>query len=91
LDGNAVNSRGEIVGDALEVSTGEVHAYLATPCDGKGNDRNGCGDGAVDATLVWSATSDNPKIIVPENVRNLIRQQLARRYHLRGQASIPSN
>ena len=34
LDGNAINSSGEIVGDALQVSSGEVHAYRATPCSG---------------------------------------------------------
>jgi probable HAF family extracellular repeat protein len=91
LDGNGINSRGEIAGDALEVSTGEVHAYLATPCDGEGNDRNGCEDGTEGTNIAVSAASDNPKITLPENVRNLIRQQPARRYHLRGQTGIPSN
>ncbi|MGI8959014.1 MAG: hypothetical protein ACR2IV_04465 [Bryobacteraceae bacterium] len=29
----SINSRGEIVGFAMEKSTGDTHAYLATPCD----------------------------------------------------------
>ena len=86
LDGNAVNSRGEIVGDALQISTGEVHAYLATPCDGKGLQERDVGGpwttlrGAQPATIRRSP--------VPENVRTLLRQHLARRYHLRGQAAL---
>jgi probable HAF family extracellular repeat protein len=86
LDGNAINSSGEIVGDALQVSTGEVHAYLATPCNG-----NHCEDGAEGTTAAGGATSERPKITLPENVRNLLRQQLARRYHLPGQPAGPSN
>ncbi len=86
LDGNGINSRGEIVGDALQVSTGEVHAYLATPCNG-----NHCEDGAEGTTAAGGATSERPKITLPENVRNLLRQQLARRYHLPGQPAGPSN
>ena len=88
LDGNGINPRGEIVGDALEVSTGEVHAYLATPCNG-----NHCEDGGEGTTAAGGATSERPKITIPipENVRNLLRQQLARRYHLPGQPAAPRN
>jgi probable HAF family extracellular repeat protein len=83
LDGNGINSSGEIVGDALQVSTGEVHAYLATPCS------RGCEDGAEGTTAAGSATSERPKIILPENVRNLLGQQLARRYRIPGQPAAP--
>jgi probable HAF family extracellular repeat protein len=91
LDGNGINSRGEIVGDALQVSTGEVHAYLATPCSGDRDDKEGCEDGPEGSTATGSATSERPMITLPESVRNLLRQQLARRYHLPGQPAEPSN
>jgi probable HAF family extracellular repeat protein len=85
LDGNEINSRGEIVGDALQVTTGEVHAYLATPCNGDGNGKEGCEDGSEGSTAPESATSVRPRISLPENIRNLLTQQLARRYHFPGQ------
>ncbi len=83
LDGNAVNSRGEIVGDALQISTGEVHAYLATPCNG------GCRDGIEGTSAAGSATSERPQITLPEKVRTLLRQHLARQYRLPGQTATP--
>ena len=33
LDAYAINAQGEIVGDALEKGSGQIHAYLAIPCD----------------------------------------------------------
>jgi len=83
LDGNAINSGGEIVGDALQVSSGEVHAYLASPCSGR------CEDGAEGTPAAGSATGERPKITLPENVRNLLRQQQARRYHIAGLPGAP--
>ena len=82
LDAEGINSNGDIVGDALEVSTGEVHAYLATPCQG-----NDCEDGAEGSTPAGSAASESPNVTLPENVRNLLRQQSARRYHVSGQSA----
>jgi probable HAF family extracellular repeat protein len=38
-----INSRGQIAGSAFQQSTGEVHAYLANPCEG-------CEDGAEGIT-----------------------------------------
>jgi hypothetical protein len=85
LDGNGINSRGEVVGDALQVSSGEVHAYLATPCNGR------CEDGAEGTPAAGNATGERPKIALPENVRNLLRQQLARRYRPPSQPGAPRN
>jgi hypothetical protein len=70
------------MGDAVQISTGDVHAYLVTPCSG-----TDCEDGAEGTTAAWSLTSDRPKIALPENVRNLLRQQLARRYHIPDQSA----
>ena len=83
LDGNGINSRGEIVGDALQISTGAVHAYLATPCNGELR-------GWVKAHLRRGTRPvKGRRSPYPENVRNLLRQQLARRYHLPGQIATP--
>jgi len=37
MHGCGINSRGQIVGFALQISTGELHAYLATPITGEDN------------------------------------------------------
>jgi probable HAF family extracellular repeat protein len=89
LDGNGVNSQGEIVGDALQISTGEVHAYLATPCNGNGNDREGCEDGAQGSATAGIAPDGRPKIALSDNVRNLLSQQRLRRYHSLSQPKAP--
>jgi len=61
----SINSRGEIVGDALQISTGEVHGYLATPSNSQ----------AASESAV-SETSHRPKVVLPENVRKMIRERL---------------
>jgi len=63
-----INDRGQIVGTALQISSGEVHGFLATP--GKWS--------AADENATVSRTV--PKVTVPENVR----KQLQRRTLLRG-------
>lgn len=78
LDAFSINSRGEIVGDALQTSTGEVHAFLATPCDKEQADNEGCENGAEGTTAVRGATSEYPKLAVPENVRKLLHQRRLR-------------
>jgi probable HAF family extracellular repeat protein len=37
MHGCGINSRGQIVGYALQISTGELHAYLATPITSEGD------------------------------------------------------
>jgi hypothetical protein len=87
LQARQINSRGEAVGYAFQVSTGEVHAYLATPCTR--NDKEGCEDGVEDTIAVKSANNETSKITLPENVRNLLRQQLGGRYRISGQPTAP--
>ena len=70
LDVLSINSRGEIVGDALEPSTGEAHAYLATPVDGSG----------ITQPAAQGQTSERPKIFLPENVRTMLRHRLGHRF-----------
>lgn len=83
LDAFAINSRGEIVGDALQTSTGDVHAYLAIPsCD-----EDDCEAASPAAQVGGNPT---PKFVVPENVRKLLRQRLGLRYHIPGPGTGPT-
>ena len=67
------NDQGEIVGDTV-TSSGEVHAYLATPTD------DGC-DGEAASSAEKAGNSVTPRVSLPENVRNLLRQRQGRRFH----------
>jgi len=69
-----INSRGQIVGYAFQLSTGEVHAFLATPSTGE--------FASESATL--SETSRGPKVVLPENVRKMLEKQLGHRHHIPG-------
>ena len=60
-----INSRGQIAGSALQTSTGEVHAFLATPVHGS--------ESATPAAQ--GATRESPKVVLPENVRRLLQQR----------------
>ena len=60
------NDRGQIVGYGLRTDIGEVHAYVATPCDEQNGER-GCEEGE-------NATGERPKVVPPENVRKFLQQ-----------------
>jgi probable HAF family extracellular repeat protein len=61
-----INSRGQIVGIALRQSTGETHAFLATPCDGEE-----CGEKAAGpaANRVTPAATMQTSTIANQNPR----------------------
>ncbi len=59
-----INSSGQIAGQAVVVSTGEWHAFLATPVE---NER--------DAAFASGETRVRPNITLPENVRKLLRRR----------------
>lgn len=59
----SINSRGEIVGLAVQTSTGDLHAYLATPNK----------DAEESATSEQGEGVENAKFAVPENVRAQMR------------------
>jgi probable HAF family extracellular repeat protein len=64
-----INDAGEIVGFAVEKSTGNTYAYLASPIPGQ----------AVNATITPTAqerTSESRPATLPENLRTLLRQRL---------------
>jgi probable HAF family extracellular repeat protein len=71
-----INSRGQIAGFAVQKSTGQVHAFLATPCDEEQADNEGCENGAEGTTAVRGAISQRLRVVLPENVRKLLQQRL---------------
>jgi probable HAF family extracellular repeat protein len=67
-----INSRGQIAGFALQKSTGEIHAFLATPLEEEEEEA-----GAQSAPpAVLSVTSQSSKVVLPENVRKMLKQRL---------------
>jgi probable HAF family extracellular repeat protein len=83
-DANGINSRGEIVGLAIQTSSGELRAYLATPCDEMPANAAGCEDGSGGLALAGRETNQRPNVILPESVRTMLRQRLGSRYHIPG-------
>ena len=69
FDALSINSRRQIVGNALQTSTGEVDAFLATP-----SNREVASENAGPAAL--GATSQSPKAVLPENVRKMLQKRL---------------
>ncbi len=64
-----INSRGEIVGQALHKSTREHHAFLATPIHSEVGSESA-------APAARGETSESPEITLAENVRELLQQRL---------------
>ena len=60
VDPIAINSRGQIVGVALQTSTGEAHAFLATPCDDDHPTSRAVTTALVDASAEASAVTPSP-------------------------------
>jgi probable HAF family extracellular repeat protein len=60
-----INERGQIVGFALNTISGEVHGFLATPIEGSESP----------ATAAQARSTETPRVIVPEKVREMLRHQ----------------
>jgi probable HAF family extracellular repeat protein len=69
-----INSRGQIAGFALEKSSGEIHAFLLTSSNS--------GFASESATLAARGET-SPKVVLPANVRKMLRESRAKPY-LRG-------
>ena len=63
LTANGINDWGQIAGIAYESSSGEYHAYLATP---------GCGEAGSENTT--AAATERPRATLPENARKLLQR-----------------
>jgi probable HAF family extracellular repeat protein len=69
MHGCGINSRGQIVGYALQISTGELHAYLATPMPAEGNL-------ASTSPNAEGEIAASPKFALPENARKQLQKWL---------------
>jgi probable HAF family extracellular repeat protein len=67
LEALEINTRGEIVGYGLQLSTGEIHAFLATPLAKD--------DGAAITLGVSNEVSHSVKKALPENARQLLQRR----------------
>jgi probable HAF family extracellular repeat protein len=65
----SINSRGELTGLALETSTGELHAFLATPLTRDSDSENA-------ASPEQAGTSERKHVALTENVRKQLQQRL---------------
>jgi hypothetical protein len=70
MDAFFINTNGEVVGDAVEKSTGQIHAYSAVPCYEACN--------WLPESSMGSDTNKIPTFDVPENVRKLLEQRWAK-------------
>jgi probable HAF family extracellular repeat protein len=76
LFAHGINSRGEIVGFALQTSTGDIHAFLTTPCNQDDADSE-CGrDDGAGAAAKANETTEGPRPVFSKNARKLLQQQL---------------
>jgi probable HAF family extracellular repeat protein len=73
LDAPDIGSRGEIVGDALQKSTGEIHAILASPSEEERIDVEG--DLPQGTLGQQREMSGSAKIALAEKVRRLLQQR----------------
>ena len=59
-----INSHGQITGQAVQVSTGEWHAFLATPVEKESG-----------VAFASGETRERPTVTMPENVRKLLQRR----------------
>jgi probable HAF family extracellular repeat protein len=64
-----ISDAGEIVGFAVENSTGDLRAYLATPIPGKSGKQG-------DAPAARSVTSESRPAVLPDRIRLMLQQRL---------------
>ena len=69
LSAYGINSRGEIVGLALQISIGEVHAFLAIPNHGSDGSEGISPD-------IAGRFAGTPKVVLSERVRKLLQHRL---------------
>jgi len=72
---NDINDRGEIAGAAIDLNTGASPGFVMIPCDEQHADVENCKDQADGIPDQISGTTERPKVILPESVR----EQLQRR------------
>jgi len=79
LEALGINDRGQIVGYAFDPAAHAIRAFLATPVSG-----------SESAPLAAQGqTSKRPKVVLPQKVRKMLRERMARRYPYRGFGASP--
>jgi probable HAF family extracellular repeat protein len=77
-----INDAGQIAGFGVNTTTGDVHGFLATPCDANHADTEWCKDDAERAAAEGDVTTERPKPALSENAR--IQLQKLMRFRLPG-------
>jgi probable HAF family extracellular repeat protein len=77
-----INERGEIAGVGF-FPNGNLHGVLLIPC-GENHGDSECEHEGEGTAIARGQTSQNPKVALPENVRQLLRQRMGSRYHVPG-------
>jgi probable HAF family extracellular repeat protein len=67
MNATSNNDRGQIVGSALQISTGETHVFLATPIEGEEGGENA-------TTEAGDAPFRRPNVVVPARIRKMLQQ-----------------
>jgi probable HAF family extracellular repeat protein len=75
---DGINDDGAIAGFGLQTSTGDIHAFLATPCDTNHPDTEWCKYDADTAVAKADKTIERPKAFLSEQARELLLQHLRR-------------
>jgi hypothetical protein len=75
-----INDRGEITGFGV-LPNGDQHTFLLIPCD-ESNGESNCRGGDDAVGVAQGETRQRPNVVVPENIRGMLRQRLGSRYHI---------
>jgi probable HAF family extracellular repeat protein len=75
----AINDAGVIAGFGVNPSTGDIHAFLATPCGQNRPNTDWCKGDTGAAAAEGGQTTERPKPFLSESARELLQQHLWRR------------
>jgi probable HAF family extracellular repeat protein len=75
-----INDRGEITVQGV-LPNGDTRAVLLVPCDENRGDSECEGEGKSTA-VARDETNHRPNVVLPENIREMLRQRLGSRYHI---------
>ena len=69
-----INDAGEIVGFGFDPGTGNVHGFLATPCNANSG-KAGCANDTLSAAAEAHEKTERPRVVLSENARKLLLQR----------------